>query len=837
MSENVRKTSKGRNTRPTIGLLAYNMDRKQPVWLGASDAAHKRGANLICFAGKVLPPPGDSMVDASMVYELISVENLDGLVAWAGEGVAVTQHLDRRGVEDFLGRYAPLPIVNYEGAIKGIPSILTDTGPGMREVLVHLLELHGCHRIALIRGPEDHFETQVRLQVYTETLAEYGLSFDPNLISPDGGWGEGQGMAAMNLLLDERKLRPKIDFDAVAGTESDYALGAMMVLQARGIQVPDDVAVVGFNDYLEDRAFTPPLTTIRKPFYEAGQLAIELLFDLLAGREVPESVNMSTELIVRRSCGCLTLPVGQAVIRSETRSDEQLDAVLATQGKDIISAMEQAVENVAVDIAPGWAGQLWDAFITDVEDESSGPFLPALDRILRQVVASGGDVSAWHRPLSVLRLHMQSSIVGDNRDLSRANSLWEQAQVMIGETARRAQMHQGLLMEQSAAALHQISEALAATTTLNVLTDVLREGLPRLGIPSCYLSLYEQASESGDNDSSANNYPKLAPEWSRLVLAYDENGCVELESGGRRFRSHQLVPDGLLPSDRCYTMVAQALYFGENPLGFVLLEAGPREAQVYHALCGQISSALQGALLMQQVELGTTQLDMAVTETLATVQEIQETVTGTAQRAKTVAEGAHQSVEVSQTGHDAVTDTLTGMETTRQKVEDIAQNILALSERTQQIGEIIDVVKEIADQSKLLALNASIEAARAGAEGRGFAVVARELRHLAEQSREATSRVREILTEIQQATNTSVMVTEEGSRSAQLSMELAARAGEAIRDLAATIEEAADASTQIAAITQQQTTAVEQLVESMRSIKQSSSRTTVRFRQADQSIE
>ena len=136
----------------------------------------------------------------------------------------------------------------------------------------------------------------------------------------------------------------------------------------------------------------------------------------------------------------------------------------------------------------------------------------------------------------------------------------------------------------------------------------------------------------------------------------------------------------------------------------------------------------------------------------------------TAERAQAVAQAARQSVETSRAGQDAVTNTIEGMARIRRQVEDIAENILALAERTQQIGEIIDTVNSFADQSKLLALNASIEAARAGEEGRGFAVVALEVRQLAEQSQAATARVRDILNEIQQATNTAVMVTEEGQQ-------------------------------------------------------------------------
>ncbi len=86
------------------------------------------------------------------------------------------------------------------------------------------------------------------------------------------------------------------------------------------------------------------------------------------------------------------------------------------------------------------------------------------------------------------------------------------------------------------------------------------------------------------------------------MLAYDEGGRVELEPGGRRFPSRQLVPDGLLPQERRYTMVVESLYFQETQLGFVLFEAGPREGVVYDALRAQISSVLQEILLVRRVQ-------------------------------------------------------------------------------------------------------------------------------------------------------------------------------------------------------------------------------------------
>lgn len=229
--------------------------------------------------------------------------------------------------------------------------------------------------------------------------------------------------------------------------------------------------------------------------------------------------------------------------------------------------------------------------------------------------------------------------------------------------------------------------------------------------------------------------------------------------------------------------------------------------------------------------------DAVVTETTATVNEVRATVAETAERAQSVAETAQVSVDISRAGTEAVSQTISGMDLIRRKVEDIADNILVLSEHTQQIGEIIATVNNLADQSRMLALNASVEAARAGEEGKGFAVVALEVRNLADQNREATVQVREILGEIQRATNGAVMVTEEGSKGVDHGQDLVNRAGDSIRDLAHAIEEAAMAAMQIAASTRQQTIGMDQLTQAMRTIKRATTETLSTTMQVKASVQ
>jgi methyl-accepting chemotaxis protein len=238
----------------------------------------------------------------------------------------------------------------------------------------------------------------------------------------------------------------------------------------------------------------------------------------------------------------------------------------------------------------------------------------------------------------------------------------------------------------------------------------------------------------------------------------------------------------------------------------------------------------------RQIKMASEQ-DNVVTETTATVNEVRATVTETAERAQSVAETAQLSVDISRNGTEAVQETIEGMEVIRRRVEDIADNILVLSEHTQQIGEIIATVNNLADQSRMLALNASVEAARAGEEGKGFAVVAMEVRNLADQNRDATVQVREILGEIQRATNSAVMVTEEGSKGVDSGQQKVNKAGESIDELSQAIEDAAMAAMQIAASTRQQTIGMDQLTDAMRTIKHATTETVGSTMQVEASIQ
>ena len=226
-----------------------------------------------------------------------------------------------------------------------------------------------------------------------------------------------------------------------------------------------------------------------------------------------------------------------------------------------------------------------------------------------------------------------------------------------------------------------------------------------------------------------------------------------------------------------------------------------------------------------------TRFDESATEQLAAVDETRVILdqirikTGDSlKRAESVIDAARVAAEFGEDGRGSVDSILKSMLTLREKVQAIAQDILALSEQTQQIGEITAAVNDIADQSKLLALNATIEAAKAGEQGKGFAVVAAEVRNLAEQSKMSNAKVRQILGDIQKATNTAVLATEQGTKGVEAGMSLAEKAGEVISRLTDTvgqsttqIEEYLGSSRQTSMDIDQITLAIREISDSTRS--------------------
>jgi signal transduction histidine kinase/AraC-like DNA-binding protein len=336
------------------------------------------------------------------------------------------------------------------------------------------------------------------------------------------------------------------------------------------------------------------LTTVRSPFAIIGMKAVDLMMDKIRGKERPESIIVPTQLVIRRSCGCLMPSITEAGKgvegRQRSSSRQGLAAELAGQRKSIVTEMAHVVGSTPS--AVRHAGQVLNGFVGELEHGTNGAFLSALNEVLGQAPARGERIQDWQRAVSVLRSRVLPYLLQEETLLDTADNLVHQARVMVGEMAWRNQAWKRLRSESRARELRMLGVKLATTISMEDLVSTLAVELPGLGISRCALALYD--------------HPERPFDRSRLVFAYDESGIISLPPDEYVYPTSWLMPEGIWQRFDRYSLLVEALYFRNEPLGFILFETdgleGGREGELFDALQMQISSSIKASSLHHEAQ-------------------------------------------------------------------------------------------------------------------------------------------------------------------------------------------------------------------------------------------
>lgn len=217
----------------------------------------------------------------------------------------------------------------------------------------------------------------------------------------------------------------------------------------------------------------------------------------------------------------------------------------------------------------------------------------------------------------------------------------------------------------------------------------------------------------------------------------------------------------------------------------------------------------------------------SVQETTVTMDELSASSQQSAQQAEGAVFGAKQALIRVEQGTTAIQKALEEMETLKIKVESIAEKIVQLNEQTHQIGSVSDVVSDLSNQTNMLALNAAVEAVRAGEHGKGFAVVASEIRKLSDASQKSSQKINTLVNDIQRMIQTTVVVTEEGTKNVEAGVHVAHQTAQVFSDVSKSMEQIVESSQQIALTSKQQAVAIQQVNEAMNNLTRSANETAL----------
>ena len=595
--------------RKTIGVFASQVGRGWSMQFiaGVTDAAKEMNANVVHFiGGKISPVPGESSKPSFGLYDLVKPGQLDGLLLTADVAYGVSES----DLRTFRSIYGNIPMVTQSVPVEGATMFIPNNEEGMSSLMRHLIEHHGYKRIAFIRGLKGQVDSEQRYQAYRNELRAHNLRLDEDLVVT-GDFTQESGREAVHILLDERKLR----FQALVAANDHMAFGALEALQARAVRVPDDVAVTGFDDLREAQSMGVPLTTIRQSFYTAGKNALRTLLSRIRGNTIQRQVITPTQVLIRWSCGCLPENVRQAAVplrdvartgRLENKREVAMRSLLNSAGvTDQDPAMPQLRDAF---------GRAWDAFLLALNGKAtSEEFLKTINAMIELMQKQNLPPLVWHNVISMMRRYALSGITSHTVMLE-AENLFQQARLLTGELSQRWQAYQRLALEKQETLLQGFSFSMAPAMSFDEIGSAISEHFPTMGIDRWYVMFYSDVS-------SPQSISAPLPESYNLLFQY-ENTAFEIPRKPTYIGTGQLVPRGKTPEDHRYTAIVMPLTLAKNRFGFMWVEMGPDDWEIYVRIRNLVSSALLRTMLVSQREQAQKEVVRLLTEARERTQEL-----------------------------------------------------------------------------------------------------------------------------------------------------------------------------------------------------------------------
>jgi DNA-binding LacI/PurR family transcriptional regulator len=278
----------------TLGLLTADFsDYTHARIIEGAEAEAREHGYLIFVSGAEHSPDGEPLCCSPLLSQ------------YQAEGLLIVYHgsdHDRYEIFEHIPRDLPVVTIGYAPHRDHIVTVGIANTQGARQATQHLLGL-GHRRIAHITGPMQMYASQERRHGYAAALQEAGITPEDSWVA-SGDWSSSSGYHAAQQLLNRN-----LDFTALFVQNDRMAMGALQALREHKLRVPQDVAVVGFDNTPSTPYFDPPLTTLHQPNYELGRTGARLLINLINGQPAPSvPIRLATRLIIRSSCGAESVP-------------------------------------------------------------------------------------------------------------------------------------------------------------------------------------------------------------------------------------------------------------------------------------------------------------------------------------------------------------------------------------------------------------------------------------------------------------------------------------------------------------------------------------------------
>jgi signal transduction histidine kinase/AraC-like DNA-binding protein/ABC-type sugar transport system substrate-binding protein len=589
-----------RSRYPTIGVLAgwqyywtaTPRSYLDPIFRGIRAAARKLQCNLLLGCGMGLAANANVPVRPAWPV-LMDGADFVPIGPWNTDGLIIVNPLHAEARSHYIQelRAAGHPLI-FVGSGEFGATIVADNTGGTGEAFRHLVE-HGHRSIAFIAGnPQDMAgDTGARLHAYRAEVSSYGLIPDERLIAFGNHVVEG-GHTAMRQILDRGA-----PFTAVLASNDESAHGAIRALQEAGRRIPEDVAIIGFDDRLESSVLKPALTTVQIPLFRMGYQAVEHLLQQQAGNEsAAQQIKVPTRLMIRESCGC-----PQCAVRPEPDSAGAL--YVASPGKGSVGepvaadpaqgqlvqrmtfAMLAETQSFGIDELEFLCRSLVESFVRSLRQQRSADFQEALTPILNRMARNGDDAHLWQAGISMLRRALPGLLEHAPEPASHdlGYALIDEARLLIS-AAMRQQHHQYIVDQRwTSNYVGRLTAQLLTTLDQAQIYESLSHYLREMDIHTAWIALFE----ADDSDPVA---------WIRIrdVISPDQPLI--------RSHSREFPPPAWIVPDRPFSLALLPLVGQQSGTGFAAFDM--IHLDLLGPIVQQMSAALNTAHLYQQATEG-----------------------------------------------------------------------------------------------------------------------------------------------------------------------------------------------------------------------------------------
>jgi DNA-binding LacI/PurR family transcriptional regulator len=575
MRERTGGSTRGRR-RVALLMDAIEDDYQASIVRGAAHAAQQEGLQLWCLAGGVVTDDrSDPRGVRNFLFDLVRANAFDGVLVLSG---SLSTGLGAAGFGQWLAQRRSAPTVSVGIELASYQNVIADGAPGMREILTHLIEQHHHRRIAFIRGPTSSVEAEERFGVYRETLGKFGIAEDQRLVL-QGDWLRDSGAAAVRELFDDRGM--EVDAVSAIACANDFmALGAIDALRDRGIPVPSNVAVTGFDDGEVGKSAVPPLTTVQQPTEAMGREAMRRLLARMNGEAETPLTRLPTTLVRRRSCGCAKTSI-LLNERTASRPGRSIETAVLERRTLIFAELARSARGSFAGAGPRWEERLVTAVLTDLRAPEEA-FLSALDQLMAGLQRAGGDLTQVQPMLGTLRRVLRECAAGDLEAATRIDDLLDAARELVGEWYVRGETVRRMEVIDFSRSLSRVSGTLLRQTYGAPERRAFEQHLRELSFHSLSLGVFQE--------------PGRALEQCLCLATLEPSGKATPASN---FRSSDFSAPGVFDQEHAPILVQALVYDGE-PLGLLSVPLGHYHTSLYEQMRETFAIGLRGFRLARQ---------------------------------------------------------------------------------------------------------------------------------------------------------------------------------------------------------------------------------------------